>query len=186
MLLWLQLMPLLNLNAPVNDPGEFLDVFHFFQVLFVYFLYYFEWSMTFTEYLVDSLAIVVLLVLLNFHAVSGSFGAFNVEIDLTFGLEAFDDGANFDAFLATNDASMVELLVVEPDHSYRRLRRDRRPRCPHGTAMVHPHVQSVCHGSIRRFQHLFVSSYEMAIILRNTMILLFMLIEIQFNCILFL
>jgi len=112
MLFWLELMSLLNIDTPVNNPCELLNVFNFFQILFINFLNDFKWSMAFTEYFVNSLTVIILLMFFNFHTVTGSFCTFNVEVNLAVSFEAFNDSANLYSFLAANHASAIELLVV--------------------------------------------------------------------------
>lgn len=108
-LLGLQLVLVVRIVAFFDGLGELLNVLDFLLIELVDFEDYLEWPMALAVNLEDLLSTVPRSFLVNFHAIVGSLGALDVEVDLAILLEALDGSSNVDSFLATYDTAHAEL-----------------------------------------------------------------------------
>lgn len=135
--------------------------------------------MTLAEYLKCTLTVVGARLLLNLHAVACPFCTFYVEVNWAFALLTLYCCANLIAFLATDDASMVELRKIHLMHFNRSLRRDDWSLHPQGTAMMYPVVERVSQRCCSEFKSWFVALEKVGIVLGRVMVLFLVLIEVE-------
>lgn len=119
-------------------------IFHYLGILVIYLLDDLEWSMTLAVYFEDFLSILKRRAFfLDFHAVVGSLGALNVELDIAIWLVTLNHSSYVDPFLATDYATVVEFREVELVHLHGLPRSHNWTRHPHGATVMSPMVQSV-------------------------------------------
>ena len=106
-------MLVVQVHALVYGPSEFLDIVHFLSILLVDLSYNLERSVGLTENLEDLLSVIVDASLLFYlHAVIGSLGTLDMEVDLAVMLGTLDDSSILRSFLSADDAPNIELGKV--------------------------------------------------------------------------
>ena len=151
-------------------------------ILIVYLLDDLEWSMTLAIYFKDFLPILERRAFfLDFHAVVGSFGTLDVELDIAIRFVALDHSSYVDAFLATDYTAVVEFRKVELIHLHWLPRCHDWTRHPHGATMMSPMVESVSNWRRTALEQGLIPLQKVAIVLRNRVIGPLVLIEIEFK-----
>lgn len=175
----------IEVHALVYGSSEFLDIVHFLSVLFVDLSDNFERSVGLTENLEDLLSVIVDASLLFYlHAVIGSLGALNMEVDLAVMLGALDDCTILRSFFAADNTPDIELGKVKPIHLDRSPRGDLRAWHPHRAAMMHPVIKCLSLRGVLLFKLFLISLQESAVVFWDAMILFFVLVEYKFVVIL--
>lgn len=182
--LWLLLVTNVRVIALFYRFGKLLYFFDLLLVQVVDLLDDLEGSVALAIDFEGLVPIILASLLVNFHAIVGSFGAFHVEVDLAVLLEAFDCGAHIDALLSANDAANTEFLEVKAVHLHRRLWRNLWTLRPHRTTMMHPVVQRICDWRLRQFQLGLVPLNEMAVVFWNAVIVALVIVEVELELLL--
>ena len=140
--------------------------------------------MALTEYFVNLVSIVFATLFVYLHAVVGSLGALNMEVNLTVLLIAFDCSADIDTFLTTDYATNAELLEIQSIHPHRCFRCDLRPLCPHRATVMHPVIQRVSYWCLGILQPRLIPLNKVTVVLRDTVVIALMIIKIELKLIL--
>ena len=178
-LLGSEVVPVLDLDCLLNCSREVLDVFDFFLVLAFYFFHNFEGPVFFTINTEDFFFVAHVVLFIKIHAIIGTFGAFDVEVDLAVRFAAFNTSTYIAALFTADDTSMCKFGEVQLVHLYWGLRSNNWSLHPHRAAVMDPMIESISHRSIWCLQQHLVPAYEPAVIFRRIVILFLMLVEIQ-------
>lgn len=175
----------MNFHAFINSFREFLDIFDFLSILFINFCDDFERPMRLTEYFENLFSVVIDPILLfNFHAVIGSLCAFYMEVNLTVQFGTLYDSSLLRTFLTAYNTANIELWEVQFIHFDRCPWSNLRTWHPHWATVMNPMVESFSLRGILIFQLLLVPWQESWIVFRDTMVWLFVLVEIKLKIVL--
>jgi len=157
-----------------------LDVLDYLGILIVDLLDNLKWSMTLAVDFEDFLSILKRRAFfLDLHAIVSSFGTFDMELDVAIWLVTLNYSSYVDTFLAADYTTMVEFGKIKLIHLDWLPWSDYWTRHPHGTTMMSPMVQSVSNWRRTTFEQGLVPLQKVTIVLRNGVVCLLMLIEIE-------